>query len=188
MGETPANDPRLMWQSQRRDHPVMSVEEVRVMAQKVHAKVRRNLIIAFVLGLLLLVLGTLAIAGGLATSLRVIIGAMMVVTVVAGYKAWYRIWPLHTLSADAALKGCLDFYRKELEAQYRSIALTWRFLVPAVVFTFLIWNAIFTTSALVPRILLPSVLVLTFFARHREVRRFKHKLVRLDEFERENLQ
>ena len=188
MGETPANDPRLMWQSQRRDHPVMSVEEVRVMAQKVHAKVRRNVIIAFVLGLLLLVLGTLAIAGGLATSMQVIIGAMMVVTVVGGYKAWYRIWPLHTLSADAALKGCLDFYRKELEAQYRSIALTWRFLVPAVVFTFLIWNAIFTTSALVPRILLPSVLVLTFFARHREVRRFKHKLVRLDEFERENLQ
>ena len=62
MRETPANDPRLMWQSQRRDHPVMSVEEVRVMAQKVHAKVRRNLIIAFVLGLLLLVLGTLALA------------------------------------------------------------------------------------------------------------------------------
>jgi len=188
MGETPANDPRLMWQSQRRDHPVMSVEEVRVMAQKAHAKVRRNLIIAFALGLLVLVLGTLAIAGGIATSVQVTIGAMMVVTVVAGYKAWYRIWPLHTLSPDAAFKGCLDFYRKELEAQYRSIALTWRFLVPAVVFMFMMWNAIFITDPLVPRVLLPSALVLTFFARHREVRKFKHKLARLDEFERENLQ
>jgi len=184
----PGNDPRMMWQSQRREHPGMPVEEVRIRAQIVHAKVRRNLLVAFVVGLLLLVLCTVLIVNRLSTPVRVLTGAMMVLTLVIAYKAWYRIWRPHTLSPDAALKGCLDFYRKELQAQYRSVALTWRFLVPTVFFAFLTWNAIFTTRAVVPRVLLSSVLVLTFFIRRREVRKFKHELARLDEFDKGNSQ
>ena len=184
----PGSDPKIIWQSQTTDHPRMSVEDVRVRAQIAHAKVRRNLVVAFVVGLLLLALCTLVIVNRLSAPVRLLTAAMMLLIVVIAYKAWYRIWRPHTLPPDAALKGCLEFYRKELQAQYRSIALTWRFLVPTVFFAFLMWNAIFTTRALVPRILLPSVLVLIFFVRRREVRKFKHKLARLDEFEKENSQ
>jgi len=183
--EASADQLRLMWQRQRREHPVMSMEEVRTRAWAVQAKVRRNLVVALVFGVFLLALCAFAISWLPGTPLRLIASAMMAVTVTVGYKAWKRTWPAHTLSPDAALKGCLEFYRQELEAQYRSAALTWRFLVPIVILTFMMWNVVLSTNPLIPRILLPGVLVLIFVMRRYAVRKFRQKLAAVDEFEKD---
>jgi hypothetical protein len=182
-GETAANDPRLMWQSQEKEHPIMSAEEVRLKAQVVQSKVRRNLIVAFVCGVLLLVICTIVIVTLPSTFFRVIASAMIMLTSPIAYETYYRIWSRHTLAPNAALNGCLTFYRKELEAQYRAAALTWRFLVPSLFFVFLMWRLLFRTNPLVPRILFPSVLLFILFERRREIRNLKRKLAALSEFE-----
>ena len=186
--ETLANDPRLTWQKQRREHPVMPVEEVRIKAQAVQAKVRRNLVVAAVVGVLLLAVCTIALVESYYTPVKAIAAAMMVVTVAIAYQAYHRVWRLHTLPPDAALKGCLDFYRKELKAQYRSAALTWRLLAPVVAFTFLMWGAFFRTSSLLPKILLSSVLVLVLIVRQYEAQKLRRRLANLDEFEKDTSQ
>jgi hypothetical protein len=186
MHDTPTNDPRLVWQGQGREHPLISVEEVRLKAQIAGRKVWRNLVIASVLALFLLVLCSLALINLSGTPVRMIAAAVMLLTLVAVCKAWYRMWPLHTLSPNVALVGCVEFYRNELLAQYRSAAITWRLVVPVVIFTFLMWNAVFRTNPLVPKILLPGVLLLLFFLRRRNVRQLRRKLSTLETFEKEN--
>ena len=186
MHDTPANDPRLIWQGQETEHRFVSVEEVRLQAQMARQKVWRNLVVASVLAFLLLLLCSLALINFSGTPVRMIASAMMLLTVVVVCKAWYRIWPLHTLSPNVALIGCVEFYRKELLAQYRSAAITWRLVVPVVIFAFLMWNALFRTNPLVPKILLPSVLVLVFFVRRRNGRELQRKLSVLDGLETEN--
>ena len=186
MSENPANDPKLIWQSQTKEPAVMSIEEIRIRSRIAQARVRRNLIIAFILGFLLLVFCVFAIVTIPYTPLRVIAAALMVLTPVAAHQAWYRIWSPQTLSPNAALKGCLDFYRQELKAQYSSVALMWRFVVPIVTLAFLTWNAIFRTNSLVPKILLPSLLILILALRRHEARKLRHKLALLDAFEKES--
>jgi len=182
--DTAADDSRRMWQSQRREHVIMSIEEVRFKAQTVQTAVRRNVIVALMFGALLLALCTLVIVTLPNTPARLIAAAIMALTLLLAFKAYDRIWPVHTLSPDAALKGCIEFYRKELQAQYSSLALTWRFLVPIVVFAFMTWNAVLRTNPLIPKILSPSVLVLILLLRRREARNLRRKLAELEEFER----
>jgi glucan phosphoethanolaminetransferase (alkaline phosphatase superfamily) len=185
MEETRANDVKLIWQRQRREHSMMSAEEVRVKAEAIQAKVRRNLVVAFVLGVLVLVFCTIAIAELNNIPRRLIAAAFIVLTCVIAYRAYDRLWSPPALSPSVALNACLEFYRAELKAQYRSIALVWRFLVPVVLFAFLTWNALFRTSPLAPRLALPAVLILILCGRRLAVRKFKQKLSALDEFEKE---
>jgi len=184
---TPANDPRLVWQGQGRERPLISVEELRLIAQIAGRKMWRNLVIASALTLLLLVMCSLALISFSSTPVRMLAAAMMLLTVVVVCKAWYRMWR-HTLSPNVASAGCVEFYRQELLAQYRSAAITWRLIMPVVIFAFLMWNAVFRTNLFVPKILLPSVLVLLFFVRRRNVRQLKRKLSILDTVEEKNSQ
>ena len=96
--------------------------------------------------------------------------------------AYDRLWSRSSLASDAALSGRLEFYR-QLGNQYRALAVIWRLLIPVVLFAFFSWNAFLGTSALLPRILLPSVLLLILFFRRLELRKYKQKLATLDEFE-----
>jgi hypothetical protein len=185
-GETLANDPKQLWQSQQREYPIMTLQEIRTKTRIVQAKIRRNLILAFAVGLLLLVMSTIAILNVGYTPARVVTAAIMAMAVAHAYTAYRRMWPLHALSPDAALQGCVEFYRRELKAQYRSAALTWRFLVPIAVFALLSWNAIFRTSALLPKVLLPSVLIAILIVRRYEVRKLRGKLTALDALETES--
>ena len=182
MDGSSANDLRMVWQSQTREYPIMSVEEIRVKARAAQAKVRRNLITAFALAIFLLFLCVLAILGLNNTPRRVVVAAFIVLTCTIAYRAYSRLGSRATLSPNIALNDCLDFYRRELRAQYSSLALIWRFLVPVVLFVFFSWNAFLKTSPLVPRIALPALLVLILILRRQEVRRFKQKLAALDEF------
>jgi len=185
MERTDANDVKLIWQSQRREHSTMSTEELRVKAAQIQAKVHRNLIVAFVLGVFVLVFCTIAIAELKNAPGRLVAAAFIVLTCVITYRAYDRLWSRPTLSSSTALNACLEFYRAELKAQYRSIAVVWRFLVPIVLFAFLTWNVLFRTSPLVPRLALPAVLILILLGRRLAVRKYKQKVSALDEFERE---
>ena len=163
----------------------MSAEEIRVRAQDVQSRVRRNLLIAFAVGLLLLLSSTAVIVLVRSTHLRMIAAGMMGVTLAIAYQAYTRIWLRRATPADAAGAGCLDFYRKELKAEYRSLQLTWRLIVPIVAFLFLIWSAVLRLDPLIARIALPAVLIFIIFARRRNKRNLKQKLIALDAFERE---
>jgi hypothetical protein len=177
---------RIVWQSQRREHPVMSVEEIRMKAQAVHAKVRRDLVVGLAIAALLSSFCiTIAVHAGNVT-FRLISGAMAVVTLYIAYTAFRRFWPAHALSPNAAVQGCVEFYRSELQAQYRSVALWWRFLAPLVIFAFIQWNALVRTSAIVPRAALPFVLVLILVLRRRVARTFRQKISALSSFEQQN--
>jgi len=190
MDKTPAKDPKQIWQNQRREHPTMSLEEVRTRAYMAQAKARRNLGVAFVFAILLMIFCTIAIVE--LPGPRVITAALMVVVLVAAYKAYKRIWSPQPLSPHAALRACTDFYRKELETQYRSVygsvALTWRFAAALIIYAWLtanIWAR--SVGPLVVRILIPSLLALILFLRRREARRLKRELDALDEFEKQNV-
>jgi len=170
-----------MWKSQRREHPVMSVEEIRLRVWTVQAKVRRNLIFASILGVLFLVFCAIAFANISYTSGRVILVVMMALTIPIAYRARRRLWPLHQLSGDTALKGCLDFYRTALEAQYRSRSLTWTFLVPIVVFSFFEFRGVVSVSATVWRIAFSALLIAVLVVRRVETRKLRHELASLED-------
>ena len=177
---------RIVWQSQRREHPVMSIEEIRMKAQAVHVKVRRDLIVGLAIAVVLSSFCiTIAVHAG-NTTFRLIAGAMAAVTIFIAYTTYKRYWPVHKLSPNAAVNGCVEFYRSELLAQYRSVALWWRFLAPLVIFAFIQWNALVRTSAIVPRAALPFVLVLILVLRRRVARTFRQKISALSAFEQQN--
>lgn len=184
--EIPPNDPRLMWQSQSREQPVMSSEEIRIRAEVVQEKVRRNLIAAFAVGFVVLALCGIFVVTSRSTPVRLLVAGLMLLTVEAIYKAYSRLWRRHRLSPDTAFQGCLNFYRQELESQYQALQLTWLFLMPAVAFAYLMWNGLFRGSASFVRTLLPVLLLLILIERRREGRRINRKLRALDAFEKED--
>jgi hypothetical protein len=184
--EIPPNDPRLMWQSQKREHPVMSSEEIRIRAEVAQEKVRRNLITAFSAGFVVLALCAIFVATSRSTPLRLLVAGLMLLTVEVIYKAYARMWRRHRLEPDTAFQGCLNFYRQELQSQYQALQLTWLFLVPVVAFAFLLWNGLFRGGASFVRALLPFLLLLILVERRRERRRINRKLMALDEFEKED--
>jgi len=183
--DTSIDEARSVWQSQRREHPNMSTQEVRMKAQAAHAKVQRNLIVAIVLGFVLVTLCITIVVDVGNMWFRLIAASMTVVTVLIAYTAYKRFWPLHTLSPNAVLKGCVEFYRGELRAQYRAVALWWRFLVPIIIFVFIRWNSLVQTRAEVPRRILPFLLILILVLRRSVARTFRHKIAALSTFEQE---
>ena len=182
------NDPKHIWQSHRREHPVMSVELVRARANAAQRKARRVLIVTMFFAVLLMILGAVALVE--VPPARIITAALMVVVLVAAWKAYQRISSPPVLADQAALNDCVSFYRRELETQYRnaygSIGLTWRFAAALAFYAALtanIWAE--TVGPLIVRILIPALLILLIIVRHWESRRVKRELAALDEFERE---
>jgi hypothetical protein len=183
-GENPTDDPRILWQSQRTEHQAMSIEDVRAKADKVQAKVRRNLFVTFALALLLSPL-FIQVVLHLPIRGRIIASAVMALTLFAAYTTYNRLWRPQIVLPDMAMKGCLEFYRTELVSEYRSIALIWRFLIPTVIFLFVMWGAIFDRSRLSGRVILSTALILILLMRRLEFRKLKQKLATLDQFESE---
>src|SRR5262245_3619633 len=126
MNESSVLDPRLIWQNQAREHPAMSLQEIRVRANIAHSKVRRNLILTFVIAIGLLVLCSITIATITMTSVRIISAAIMFFVVVIARDAYGRVRLSQAQPRQAALSACLDFYRNELQAQYRTVYVRWR--------------------------------------------------------------
>jgi hypothetical protein len=175
----------LIWQSQRREHTVMSENEVRIRAEKFQVRVRRNLLLAFVLSLGLLVLCGIAIAQLRNLTPRVISVAMMIVVAVVTFRTYRRIcWP-QPVSPDMGLSGCLEFYRKELTTEYRTLVLKWRLLAAIALFLWLTSFSSLFRGPLPVRILLPGSLLLILIVRRREAQKLKRELAALNAFEQE---
>src|SRR6185369_8788093 len=179
------NEPQEMWQGQRNEHPMMSLEEIRTKAGEAQSKVQRNLIVAYVLGSLVLVLGTIIIFRGGNIYMRLNEAAIMILTQAGIYTAYRRIWSRQVLSPENTDKGCVDFYRQELRTQYRSLQLTWGYLITVLVFAFLTVNIRVRGYPRLPKIVLSTVLLLILLERHREARKFNQKLGSLASFEAE---
>lgn len=162
----------------------MSAEEIRLKAQAAHWKAGRNLIVALAMCSLLLILSSAVAISSYRPQVRAIAAAIVVLTATVAYSAYHRLKASYMSSADAGLKGCVDFYRKELKAQYRSAALMWKLVAPLAIFTFLSWRD--RTNPYIPRIFLPSVLILILVVRRLQTRKVRQQLVALDEFEKEN--
>ena len=179
------NDPQSMWQGQRKEHPIMSLEEVRTKAGEVQSKIRRNLIVAYALGCSVLVLGTIVVFRGGNIYMRLSEAAITILTQVGVYTAYRRMWSRKALAAENAERGCLDFYRQEIKTQYRSLQLTWGYLITVLVFAFLTVPIAVRGYPRLPKIVVSIVLLLILFERHREARKFNQKLSALASFETE---
>jgi len=187
MHDTPANDSRQIWQNQRKESFNMSLEEVQARANKAQVRARQSLITALALAALLTVFCAIAMVG-LSGPPRVIGATMMAVVLTVAYLSYMRMRSPQALLPDAALRTCLQFYRKELETRYRSVALTWRFAVPLTIYAWLTWNLwARSIGPLTVRILLSSLLALILVQRRREARSLKMELDTLDEFEEGNV-
>src|SRR5262249_17243072 len=149
-------------------------EEVRLRARQTQSRVRRNLIVAFAFCTLLLVLGGLTVATMRSTTIRLMVGSIMAITAVIAIRSYRRMWPPRT-SSDAVAKGCVAFYRNALEAQYRSLELTWMFMVPATVFAFLTQEILFRTIPFRARIFLPAILLVILVERRLAARKIRRK-------------
>jgi hypothetical protein len=182
------NDAKQIWQAQERKHTILSVELVRAKALAVQKKARRTLAVTIALGILLLIAGAIALVE--VQRPRLITGALMIVVVVAVWSAYSRISAPAVLAADAALKDCVRFYRRELQSQYRnafgSAGLTWRFAAALAIYAAItanLWAR--SLGPFIVRILIPTLLLLLIVVRRWEAMRFKRELAALDEFERE---
>src|SRR5262245_52904355 len=184
--EKPPEDPRLLWQSQKREYPMMSLEEVRASVQAAQSKIRRNIIATFVTGGLILAVSVIVIVNIPTTPARGVGAGMIALTLALAYLLYSRMWARRPASLEASVKGCVRFYRKELEAQYRSVQLTWRLFVALAVFAFLTSNAVLRSNPLVPKIIVLSVLIVSVIVRHKEKREINRRLTALEAFEKNN--
>lgn len=164
----------------------MSLDDVRIQAHVVQLKARQTLTVSLVVGLSLAVLCSVAIQRLSLLPVRITAGAILGLTLVVIYKAYGRMWPRFRLSSEAAVRGCVEFYRRELETQYRSLQLIWRFLIPIALFTFLMWGSVFRSHAAQARYLVAGLLLLVLFERRREARKVNRMLAALATFEKEN--
>ena len=186
--EIPPDDPRHIWQSQRRAHPSMSIEEVRLRTYEMQTKVRRNLIVTIGVGFVALVLSAMMIMRVPYTSPRIIVAVLMVLIIITIVRAYKAFWSPNTLPSNATPDACLQFYRRELMAQYRAVALTWRRLLPEIaVFAVLLRISFMATFRFDRvRIVLPVLLALILFGRYWKARKLKRELQALTGFERES--
>ena len=186
--QIPQHDPRLIWQNQRREHSSMTVDEVRLRAYTLQTRIHRNLIVTIAVGFALLVFSATMIMRLPYTPPRVIVAVLMVLIVITIHRAYRAIWAPDTLPDDAAPSACLDFYRRELTAQYRAVALTWRRLLPEIALLAVVVRISFMATFRFDsaRILLPVFLVIILAGRYWRARKLKRELETLSTFEKED--
>ncbi len=186
--EMAPNDARTIWQNQRKEETAMPVEELRLRAFTLQTKVRRNLIVTIVFGVVLLILSAFAIMRVPSTSPRVITVLLMALISLVVYRAYKAFTAPYTLPADSTADACLDFYRRELTAQHRAIAFTWWHSLPEIALLIVIirmsLGAAFRYE--VARILLPLFFGVLLLARYWKARKLKHELAALNVFEKES--
>jgi hypothetical protein len=117
--------------------------------------------------------------------MRLNAAAIMILTQIGGYTFYRRIWSRQALSSENAEKGCVDFYRQEIKTQYRSLQLTWGYLVTVLVFAFMTVHIPVRGYPRLPKIVFSIVLLLILLERHREARKFNQRLTALASFEKE---
>ena len=184
--ERPPNDPRLIWQNQRREHTSMSVEEVRLRAYGLQTKIHRNLIVTIAVGFSVLVLAAMMIMRQPFTPMRVVLVLLMALIVITINRAYRAFWSPAALPPDATPSACLAFYRRELTAQYQGV--TWRRLLPEVVLMSVVVRISFmaTFRYEAARVVLPILLALVLFGRYWQARKIKRELDGLNTFEQED--
>ena len=175
-------DARLIWQSQSREYSAMTLEDIQRKAAAVHARIRRNLVLTFLIGIVVLALCAITIFTIPITAVRVITAGIMFFVVLIAGNAYVRLGASTKLPQRAALSACLDFYRHELWLQYRAVYVRWRLLVPLVIFLWFSWKSFDSVySYQVMRIVLPAVLIAVLFIRHIEIRRMRREIATLDD-------
>ncbi len=181
-------DPKLIWQSQKKEHSSMSAQEIRVKAYTMQAKVHRNLVATVIFGIVLLIGSAVAILKVPYTSPRLITAALMVLISIVIYRAYRAFWSPEALPQDATAGACLEFYRRELEAQHRAVAFVWSRSIPdLVLFAFIIRIAVFGAFRYdFARIVLPALFGFLLVARYWKARKLKQELDSLNAFEKEN--
>jgi len=186
--QVPQDDPRLIWQNQRREHSSMTVEEVRLRAYALQTRIHRNLIVTIAVGFALLVFSAMTIMRLSYTPPRVIVAVLIVLIVITINRAYRAFWAPDTLSDDAAPSACLDFYRRELTAQYRAVALTWRRLLPEIALFAVVVRISFMATFRFDsaRILLPVFLAIILAGRYWRARKLMRELETLSTFEKED--
>jgi len=154
------NDLRAQWQSQAGDGGKMSVEEIRVEAQRLHDRWRRRNIreyISAAITALIFLLEILFIKFPL--PVRVALVLFIVGLVVFVYQLRKRARP-RTLPATLGSQ-CLDFHRRELERQRDVLQGFWSWVVPPFVPGALV---LIVSISFAPRGLLMASILTAFFA------------------------
>jgi hypothetical protein len=180
-------DPRLIWQSQSKEYSAMTLEDIQQKAAAVHARIRRNLLLTFFIGVVVLALCAITMVTIPMTGVRIITAGIMLCVVLIARNAYVRLGVSKNLPQRAALNACLDFYRHELWLQYRAVYVRWRLLVPLVIFLWFSWKSFDAVySYQVMRIVLPAVLLAVLFIRHIEIRKMRHEMAALDDLREGN--
>jgi hypothetical protein len=175
-------DASLIWQSQSKEYSAMTLEDIQNKAAVAQARIRRNLILTFVIGVVVLALCAITIVTIPMTGLRMITAGVMFFVVLIARNAYVRLVSSENLPRRVAFDACLDYYRNELWLQYRAVYVRWRLLVPLVIFLWFSWKSFDAVhSYQVMRIVLPAVLVAVFLIRHVEIRKMRHELSALDD-------
>ena len=195
MTSMPPDDPKQIWQSQRKEGERMSLEEVREKARRFHAKTRRNNAIGVVFIAAAVVFCIVVVFTARQTMPRVVAGLVAIALVENWIRAGYRVYkrrgsPDHA-SAEAATAPALEHYRHELlrELRYAEIPKS-RVAIAAVITGLLIWESWWRSANPLPvRVMMPFLLLMVGFmiimvyVRIRETRKLREELAELDEFE-----
>jgi hypothetical protein len=123
--ESPMNDPRNIWQNQPKEPFKMSVDEMRLRAQRFQTKARIQVVYSIMAGLSMCVFFAWNSVRSHEVLSRVGFGVLSVWGIYAAYQAYKWIWPSN-VRPDAPVRTSLEFYRSELERRRDYRLHVWR--------------------------------------------------------------
>ena len=190
-------DIRKIWQNQEMEKAVMSIEEVRLNARKYLRRKQLDLIArsAFVM----LAAGScgLFLMNARITSLRFVAGLVMAILLIS--TVWHLLKTYMqsgtTISSNAAITSCIEFYRSELE-RYREYARLpmWQLATVLLIIAWMTRDSLMRGSTDPFRIVLPYVLIaaagmiVLVAVRKIQSRQVQSEIEALDVFEGETLE
>jgi hypothetical protein len=186
--EVPPEDPQKIWQSQSTQDRSMPLEEIHRRAQALQTRVHRNLIVTITTGFVVLVLSAILLTRFRFTSPGSVVAILMVLIVITISRAYKAFWTPDKLPPEATPDACLNFYKRELTAQYRAVALNVpQMLLEITLFAVILrisFVAMFRFDAI--RILVPLMLAAVLIGRYWKARKLKRELNELTIFESES--
>jgi len=108
------NDPRTIWQNQPKEPFRMSVDEMRLRAQRFQMKARFKVVYSITIGLSICVFFGWNCIRAQEVLSRMGFGLLSVCGIYFGYQAYKWIWP-SDLPPDSPVSTSIEFYRSELE-------------------------------------------------------------------------
>jgi hypothetical protein len=192
-------DPKEVWQNQHTEKSTMSIEEVRLKADILSRKTRRDTAAAFAFDLVAIVFcGTVIVTARLlpARMIAALVMVMMLVSLCRNLYFSYRkhgsFSPALSRGPDTAVSTCLEFYRSELERQTQIMKQpAWQLAVAFLVIVWLLRSALVRISGDPLRIVIPVVLLAAagvlglLTIRKIEARRVQEEIDALRRFEEE---